>query len=95
MVPTSSEAIRCHHLPSTKAKVCSSRSNHRATRSGSDTVAALAAQQGWLSSQVTLLRTLGSLGRGTHSRAGKRVARRGKGLACREAGKDWPAGRQE
>lgn len=53
MVPTrhtNLEAVRLHHLPSTKAKVCSSRLNHgagnRGTQSGTSTVRDLETQAG-------------------------------------------------
>lgn len=74
-------------------KVCSSRLNHRDTQSGTVTVAVLATQVGWLSSQVmrntALTRHPGTLGGDTRSSAGRKVAWRGKGLACRGAGMTW------
>lgn len=95
MVPTSSEVIGCHHLPSTMAKVCSSRLNHRDTQSVPVTVAVLAQQggtPGCLSIQLmrntALMRQLGTLGGDTCSSTGK-VAWKGKGLACRGAGMTW------
>lgn len=70
--------IRCHRLPSTTAKVCSSRIHHRDTQSGTVTVAVLATQVGLISIQVmrnrALMRQLGTLGGDTCSSTGKEVA---------------------